>query len=139
MASPLLSWQLKRAAADLKLMSTEVRREVRPALQKAAEPMIRTARSNAAWSRRIPRAIKLSVLKRGVEIRVSKRIAPHARPLEGVRGNRTFRHPFFGNREIWYDQKTKPFLGPAVEAHERQIVPALFKIIDEAARRHGYR
>ena len=134
-----LSAQIRQASADLRAMSTEVRREVRPALQKAAEPMIRTARSNAAWSRRIPRAIKLSVLKRGVEIRVSKRIAPHARPLEGIRGNRTFRHPFFGNREVWFDQKTRPFLTPAVRKHRREIVPLLAKVIEDAAKRHGYR
>lgn len=131
--------QLRRAAIDLRAMSTEVRREIRPALKKAAEPMVSTARANASWSQRIPGAIRLAVVKRGVDIRVSKRKAPHARPYEGIGGNAQFRHPVHGNRDRWVSQKTRPFLEPAVKAHRSEIRPRLLAIVDEAARRHGYR
>lgn len=120
-------------------MSTAVRREIRPALKDVAEPMVAAARANASWSTRIPKAIRLSVLKRGVEIRVSKKRAPHARPYEGIGGNDQFRHPVFGDRSRWVSQKTRPFLDPAVKAHRSKIRPRLFQVVEEAARRHGYK
>jgi len=131
--------QLARASLDLKAMSTEVRREIRPALRKIARPMIKDAKDNADWSSRIPGAIRLSVLKRGVSIRVSRRKAPHARAYEGIAGRKTFRHPVFGDREHWVEQKTRPFLDPAVQAHAHKIRPAMVEIIEDAARRHGYK
>lgn len=131
--------QLAQASRDLRAMSTEVRREIRPALKEVAEPMVAAARSNASWSSRIPKAIRLAVIKRGVEIRVSKARAPHARPYEGIGGNAQFRHPVFGNRDRWVPQKTRPFLDPAVKAHRNKIRPRLFEIVEEAAKRHGYR
>lgn len=133
------SAQLARASLDLRAMSKEVRREIRPALKKAAEPMVAAARANASWSSRIPRAIRVAVIKRGVEIRVSAKRAPHARPYEGISGNGQFRHPVFGNRDRWVPQKTRPFLDPAVKAHRNKIRPSLFAIVEEAAKRHGYR
>lgn len=131
--------QLVRADADLRAMSKEVRREIRPALRKAAEPMVSEAKARAGWSTRIPGAIRLAVIKRGVEIRVSAKRAPHARPYEGITGAAQFRHPVHGHRDRWVSQKTRPFLDPAVKAHRGKIRPALFKIVEDAARRHGYR
>lgn len=139
MPSGTFADQLRQAAADLRAMSTEVRREVRPALKKAAEPMVAQAKANASWSTRIPRAIRLAVIKRGVEIRVSAKRAPHARPYEGISGNAQFRHPVHGRRDRWVSQATRPFLDSAVKAHRNKIRPSLFKIVEEAAQRHGYR
>lgn len=125
--------QLHQAADDLRKMSTEVRRELRPTLKRGAQPILKQAKANASWSKRIPGAIRLSVLKRGVAVRVSAKKAPHARPLEGMTGNRTFRHPFFGNREIWYEQETRPFLQPAAAAHGREVTEMVTQMIDRAA------
>lgn len=138
-ADETFSMQLRRTGDLLREISTEVRREIRPAIKKAAEPIVRDAKKNASWSSRIPKAIRVSVLKRGVEIRVSAKKAPHARVLEGITGNRTFRHPLFGNRERWFDQKTRPFLTPAVEKHLPKVRAAVIRIVDEAAVRHGYK
>lgn len=133
------SVQARQAAADLRAMSTEVRRGLRPTLQQAARPIVAQARANASWSTRIPGAIRLSVLKRGVEIRVSRKKAPHARPYEGITGKSSFRHPLFGNREVWVEQHTRPFLEPAVKAHGAQVTEKVTRLIDKVARQHGYR
>lgn len=131
--------ELRRAAADLRGFSTQVRREIRPAVKRAAEPMVAAARANASWSTRIPGAIKISTLKRGVEIRVSRKRAPHARPYEGIAGGSTFRHPVYGNRDRWVTQQTRPFLEPAVRQHMPKVRAELIAMLDDAATRHGYR
>lgn len=101
--------------------------------------MVAQARANASWSSRIPGAIRVAVLKRGVDIRVNRRRAPHARPYEAIGGNATFRHPVHGHRDRWVSQATRPFLDPAVEQHRGKVRKALIDLVDKAARRHGYR
>lgn len=133
------SAQLRRAADDLRAMSTQIRRGIRPAIKDGAQPMVAQARANASWSTRIPGAIRVAVLKSGVDIRVNRRKAPHARPYEAIGGNATFRHPVHGNRSTWVSQQTRPFLDPAVEQHRPKVRKALVDLVDEAARRHGYR
>lgn len=131
--------QLAEATRELRGMSKEIRRETRPAIRQAAEPMVAQARANASWSSRIPKAIKLSNTRRGVTIRVNKAKAPHARPYEDITGGGQFRHPVFGNRARWVSQATRPFLDPAVKAHRGKVRAALVKVVDDAARRHGFR
>lgn len=131
--------ELRRAAADLRGFSTQVRREIRPAVKRAGEPMVAAARANASWSTRIPKAIKMRTLKSGIEIRVSRKQAPHARPYEGIAGGSTFRHPVYGNRNRWVTQATRPFLEPAVKQHMPKVRRELAAMLDDAARRHGYR
>lgn len=133
------SEQIARAVADLKGMRADIRKEIRPAIKKAAEPMVAAAKSNADWSSRIPAAIKLSSTKRGVDIRVDRKKAPHARPYEGITGGSEFRHPVMGNRDRWVTQATRPFLEPAVKKHQGKLRSALVDVVDEAAKRHGLR
>lgn len=135
------SVQLANLARDFRLIPADVRRRMRPALQRAAQPIIAEARANASqWSYRIPSSIKLSVLKTGVMIRVSSKTAPHARPYEGIGTRRkTFRHPVFGNREYWVEQRTRPFLMPAVRRHRAEVHREVERTIDRVLRLHGYR
>src|SRR5690554_3410860 len=109
---------------------------MRPALQKAAKPIVDDAKRRAGmWSTRIPGAISLSVRKNGVMIRVSGKKAPHARPYEGMVGNRKkFRHPVFGDEDKWVDQRTRPFLIPAVNAHRREVTAEVVRTIDQVLR-----
>lgn len=130
--------QLQRAAADLRAMPAEIRRGISPALKQVAEPMAAQARANASWSTRIPGAIKVSVTRRGVIIRVAAKKAPHARPYEGITGGAEFRHPVMGNRDRWVTQRTRPFLEPAVKAHASKVRPALVELVEQVAQRHGY-
>jgi hypothetical protein len=139
MADSEFSRMLAKASADLRAMSTEVRREVRPALVEAAQPIVAQAKANASWSTRIPGAIRARVVKRGVDIVVSRKKAPHARPLEGITGANSFRHPVMGNRDVWVSQPTRPFLDPAMKAHRGKVRARLARIVSDAAKRHGYR
>ncbi|WFE45304.1 hypothetical protein [Verrucosispora sp. WMMD1129] len=127
---------------DLRQIPREVRRDLRPALKAVGEKVAQDARGRASWSRRIPRAIKVKVLfgqaKQGVIITVDSRRAPHARPYEGITGRGSFRHPYFGNRDRWYAQRTRPFLEPAAQAKRAAVREEIVKVVEQAARRHGF-
>lgn len=120
----------------------ELRKELRPRMREAGQPILTDARRRSSWSTRIPRSLRLATSftkkQAGVSIVASQRIAPHARPLEGIRGDREFRHPVFGDRETWVAQSTRPFLVPAADLHSRGVVAAVNKAVEAAAEKAGY-
>lgn len=135
--------EIRRLAEDLGKIPPELRKQLRPGLKAAAEPIAADARGRASWSTRIPRAISLSVRlgsrNPGMSIRVRSAVAPHGRPKEGITGNVTFRHPVHGHRDRWVDQATQPYLAPAVEAGTESVVAAVAQTIDRVAREQGFR
>lgn len=141
MAEP--SKELRKLAKELDGIPKELRKRLRPALKAAAEPIVADARGRASWSTRIPRAITLSVRfgqrDPGVSIRVRGKAAPHGRPLEGITGNASFRHPVFGHRDRWVAQQTRPYLVPAAEAGMEDALAAVAQTVDQVAREHGFR
>lgn len=132
--------QLQRALDGI---PKELRKNLRPALKAAAQPIVQDAKARAVWSARIPRAITLSIRfsrrDPGVSIRVRSAAAPHGRPLEGITGNATFRHPVHGHRDRWVPQETRPYLAPAVEAGADGALAATVTAVDQTARDLGFR
>jgi hypothetical protein len=123
-------------------------RKVEPALAKelnkelrdvVAQHVVPDAKANAGWSTRIPAAIKPQVTTKQVGVRVAARQAPHGRPFEGLRGNSSFRHPVFGNRNVWVAQSTRPFLAPAVDKNQEKASQAALRAVDTAGRAAGFR
>lgn len=134
--------EVKAFADQLRGLDKETQKELRPAIRKAGQVLLQDIRSNASWSSRIPKATKLFIgfgpRSSGVQIRTSRRQAPHARPFEGITGRGdTFRHPVFGNTDKWVDQPTRPFIQPAVRANEDRVVGAIQKAIDQTLGRLG--
>jgi hypothetical protein len=131
--------------ADLGKMPAALGRELRPALRKAAQPILTDAKRRASWSSRIPAAISirssLSQRNPGVRLVVDAGRAPHARPLEfGSQRNGTFvRHPVFGNRENWVQQRTRPFFFPAVYDGASEVADQSAAAVIAAARAAGFR
>lgn len=115
-------------AKALGKVSPELRRELRPQLRSAGQHVLSDMKRRAAYSSRIPSAIRMTVSFSsrggGVRFRVNAGRAPHARVLErgndGGRGG-TFRHPVFGDRDVWVTQATRPFFFPAVQAGRSEI------------------
>ncbi|MEO3875528.1 HK97 gp10 family phage protein [Nonomuraea sp. B12E4] len=144
MADPSDPSQAIRALQqDIGKIEPELRKALRPALKTAAEPIVTDAKGRASWSARIPRAISLSVRfgrrDPGVSIRVRRSAAPHGRPLEGITGNATFRHPVHGHRDRWVAQQTRPYLAPAVDAGADGVLAASVEAVDQVARERGFR
>lgn len=120
----------------------DLRKQMRPALQRATTPIIADAKHRAAWSTRIPAAIRASprLTKRKAQVRivVNARKAPHARPFENLGQPGFFRHPVFGDMEHWVDQKARPFLFPALFSHVDEVQTAIDQAVNAAATEHGF-
>lgn len=137
------SQAIAELAKDLGKIPAELRKAMRPALKAAAEPIVADAKGRASWSRRIPRAISLSVRfasrDPGVSIRVRRGAAPHGRAYEGITGNASFLHPVHGHRKRLVVQETRPYLAPAAEAGMDGALAAAVAAVDQVAREQGFR
>jgi hypothetical protein len=134
--------ELRRLVRDFGKLPPALRKELRPALKRGAEPILAQSRANSSWSTRIPRATRISAKfqsrRGGVVIAVSAKRAPHARPYEGLSGS-PFRHPVYGHRDRpWVAQATRPFLFKAVEAKGGAVTEELAETVIEIGRRHGW-
>lgn len=139
------SIQFSALARDLNKMGPAQRRRLRTEFDRIGQAALSDARSRAgAWSRRIPSAISTRPItdttrgRVGVELRVSKDKAPHARAFEGLGQGGSFRHPVFG-RDKWVTQATRPFVWPAARGRAADAQRAVQQTFEDAARECGFR
>jgi hypothetical protein len=137
------SEDVRQLVNDLRKIGDGVGRNLGKEFKKAAGPVAQEARANASWSSRIPGAITVGVSSSrrfpGAQIKVSKDKAPHARLFEYPGRGGSFRHPVFGNREVWVEQRGRPFIRPAVRAKGGEFVKAADRAVDSAAKAAGFR
>lgn len=148
------SKDLKRIAAELRRMDNpELRKRFGKELRQAAKPMVPAVRKaireipskrayTAAGLRgRMSKAVKLEARTTGkdagVRIRVDGRKMPNREKslqsyMEGVK--RPWRHPVFGNTEVWVRQEPKPYFFRTVEQLGRQTRQDVNKVIDQVAK-----
>ena len=130
-------------ARDLRALPEETRKAVRPLLRQGGEIVAQEARGLSAWSSRIPATVRVRTSFRenreGVKVVAGGPAAPHARPYEGLssRGG-TFRHPLFGNYDVWVSQETRPFIFPAAEAKSEEVNGLIRAALDDAAEGIGF-
>jgi hypothetical protein len=121
----------------------EIRQQLRPKLRAIGTTALASVRAQAAWSTRIPSAtrLKIGLSKRnpGIAIEVNRQKAPHARPYEHDGREGTFRAPFFGDRDRWYSHPARPFLLPGARPHFERVDREIKQVVDEAARKAGFR
>lgn len=130
--------QWRKFLADLRRLAPRVRKELTRNMRALLDPIAAAAKQNAGWSSRIPASIAKTVAANRVGLRVRGSKAPHGRPYEGLTGA-SFRHPVFGNREVWVSQAARPFLKPAVDAHRDEFMKAASDAVDEAAKQTGWK
>ena len=124
----------------------DLRRELHAGMRKAARPLISKTRSEAG--RRLPQrgglARQVAKEPQRVEVRTGRTAGVRlvvAKKAGGARGaNRgVIRHPVFGNREVWVDQKVPagwfddPIKAEAT-AIRRDVERAVQNVIDRIAR-----
>ena len=113
----------------------EVAKDLKGSLRRAGEIVAADARSRAGFSSRIPGTVKVRVSGPSVSVVAGGSGAPGAAPLENRGRSGTFRHPVFGNRDVWVAQEAHPFLVPAADAQMGRIVAAVEQAVDDALRR----
>lgn len=121
----------------------DLKKALRPVLRQTAQPALRAVKDKASWSSRVPAATRLQVSlagkRPGVAIVVDRKKAPHARNWEhDGRAGRT-RWPVFGNREVWAQAPSRPFLTPAATPWQERTQVSIGEIVDQVAREHGFR
>lgn len=130
---------LRQLVADLGKLEPATRKELRRGMLNAGQGALQDAKARASWSSRIPGAITMgartSGTSVGVHLRVNAARAPHARPYEGIGGRGgSFRHPVFGDRDVWVSQVRRPFLVPAVQAARADVIREVQDAVNAAAR-----
>lgn len=132
-------WSVDTAGLDLfvdemRKVPKDMRREVRKAIVKATADIRNDMARRASWSSRIPGAIGVRVAfgQARTTIRVNAGRAPHARPYEGVGRGNTFRHPVYGDYDVWVTQGTRPFFFPAVRDHRKATRDAVERAVYNA-------
>ncbi len=131
-------------------MTAVQRRELRAVFARVGQAALSDARSRAgAWSSRIPSAITGKPIvdmgrgRVGFELRVDvSESVPHGRVFEGIsqQGSASyFRHPVFGNEDVWVSQPTRPYLWPAVRGRAADLRRGVEQAVEDAARAAGFR
>lgn len=127
---------LRDLIKDLGKLPPDLRKELRMRLKATAqEPLAAVRASTATWSTRIPKATKISikfgVRTAGVTLRVSRKQAPHARPINHGDTDGVFRHPIFGDRQgPWVTQAAHPFFARAAQPWLNKTDEAVGEVID---------
>lgn len=137
--------ELGKLVADLKELEggKKIVAGLRKNLKAAAEPAASQVRANAAFSSRIPGAVGVRpafTAKGGarVSIFVSRKTAPHARPIENTGSPGTFQHYTFG-REPLVTQPARPFFFTELAQHMDDVEKAVLSAMDDAARAAGFK
>lgn len=129
---------MRALARDLKVASVESEKDFYLGLLEAGEIVAERARENASFSSRIPGSLRVRRRGTTVKILAGGNAAPEAAPLEHHGRAGSFRHPVFGNTEVWVDQPAHPFLTPAAVETEPAVVAVIDKHVDKAFSRLGF-
>lgn len=129
--------QLKKLAASLKATEPAVVKEFNKSLKAAGELIATDARARSSWSSRIPGSIRVRGAT-NIRITAGGAAAPDAAPYEHGGKSGTFRHPVFGNRQVWVSQQARPFLVPAGQANIEKAAGLIVDGLDAAFSRLGY-
>lgn len=130
--------QLKEIGKRLRAANPVLAKQLRLRLRALGQEVADEAKEQADWSTRIPGSIRVRVSGFSVKVVANADgTAPDAAPYEhnGVAG--PFRHPVFGNTDVWVSQDSRPFLAPALESKADLVEVIATGIIDDTLREVG--
>ncbi len=129
--------ELRQLSTALKKVEPKLQKQFFKDLNAGGQIVAARAKANASFSSRIPKTIK--VRRRGVSVSVvaGGPGAPDAAPFENRGESGTFRHPVFGNTQVWVDQQAHPFLAPAGRDSIPQVVGSIRAGVDTAFKSAG--
>ncbi|MGW1000480.1 hypothetical protein [Streptomyces sp. NPDC002520] len=147
------SGDLRRISRELRAMDDKkVKTKFRRELRKAAQPLVPKVRASirnipskrayspdglrGSLSRATRIEVKTTGREAGVAIRVDGRKMPgHMKSLPSmVEGKKRWRHPVFGNREVWVDQPKHPYFYNVVRAAGPLARRAVSKVLDDISK-----
>jgi hypothetical protein len=123
---------LKALARDLRQLGQTSGRRIVYAMKDASRAVAADAKSQAAWSTRIPGTVQASATQQGLIVKAGGPNAPHAAVYES--GGH---HPLFGNRGYWYPVPKRPYLASARDANMDKLANALLDAVVQTLRTTG--
>lgn len=142
--------RLKKLSRELKAAGRgDLRREMRKEIREAGKPVVEDVRravmavdvtssrggtappdTSTGLRARVARATGLSITANGIRIRVSGRRmggdARLAKYLDASLGSYArWRHPVFGNRDVWVEQRGEPYFFNTIRNHTRDFRKAI--------------
>lgn len=108
---------------------------LRTNLRAAGEIVAVEARKNAneiSPDGRIAKTVKVRVSGATVSVVMGGPGAPHAAPIEHKGTAGKFRHPVYGNKNVWVDQDAHPMLHPALAKAKPAAEAAAVDALDTA-------
>ncbi len=130
---------LQRLVKDLEKTTPGIRKSVNVAIREGGELVAVQARMLSSWSSRIPGSIRVGGAGTKVVVKAGGAKAPHAPAFEHHGQPGSFRHPVYGNRQVWVPQKARPFLLPAALKNAPVVRDMAAKGVDLAFREAGFR
>ena len=132
----------RNVANALRRAAPQTYKALRSDLREAGMIVAEEAKSIAGeFSEKIPPTVKVRVASTTVSVVAGGKNAPTAGLFElGNTGSSKsaaasrrgqFRHPVFGNKEVWVDQDMHPFLTPAAERTAPRFTAKLVETLDE--------
>lgn len=122
---------LRALSRDLKAAEPKLLADFRVALARSGEIVALLAKGLIApYSSRIGGTIQVKALTATVKVIAGGARAPHAAPFENHGSPGTFRHPVFGNYDVWRSQQAHPFLTPAGEQGGEKAQDEIVKACD---------
>lgn len=116
----------------LKVTSKSTKRKLNKGLKDGVDKsVVPDAKNAASWSTRIPNTIKSSVTMSGVFVKAGGPDAPHAAAYEtGSSSNAgMIRHPVFGNRDVWVETPSRPYIQPSIVKDINAVAEAVAQAV----------
>lgn len=100
-----------------------------------AHAVSKKARANAGLRATVASSVRVRNLARGVTIEVNKaKLPPDQRSMPNdLESTKGWRHPVFGNREVWAAERGGPWFYPTVRRHAERFRSAIYAAGDVAA------
>lgn len=127
----------------------ELRKQLRKDIREAGKPVVVKMRKNARgisgapkeWKKKAAQrtSLKMNTTKRKAGIRIITTKPPKETPIGRYMNRGKWRHPVFGNRNNWVEQRVNPnwFDAPAKQSHRvmvTKVANALQKVVEQIAR-----
>lgn len=133
---------LSALAADLKRANPLMRLSLQRRMRGALDVTKAAVREEASFSSRIPGAVRgrISYPASGVRARVivDAAAAPHARAINNAGRPGLFRHPVYGNRNVWVPQRANNFIDRAAQRSARRTQFLIAGVYDDFTRAAGF-
>lgn len=131
---------LKELARDIRAADPQLTRDLKKALKSGADLIADEYRDRIeAYSSRIPETIKTGSTPTSSYVKAGGPEAPHSAAVENMGKTGTFRHPVFGNTDVWVEQDAHPAALPALQSRGPDVVDLVNSALADWAEAAGFR